>query len=188
VLFRSGLAALAAIGQGKIQASALILVDIAVLTERAGYDRIRNFMLKGSDGFDTILDAANALAEYRGTPTPNDVSGLAKAMRLGKDGRYRWHWDPRFLEARHQDIDIREERMSSYARRVKCPTLMIRGGNSDVVSAESALHFQSLCPHAQLVNVKGAGHMLVGDKNDTLGAAAGPFLDAIRQSMPISNL
>ena len=31
-------------------------------------------------------------------PRPKDISGLEKNLRLGEDGRYRWHWDPAFLE------------------------------------------------------------------------------------------
>ena len=68
-------------------ASALVLVDIAPRTNPAGVERILNFMRNGADGFATIEDAADAVAEYlRERSRPKDVSGLKKNLRL-KGGR-----------------------------------------------------------------------------------------------------
>lgn len=175
-----GLAALATIGLGRIEAAGLCLVDIAVRTERAGYDRIRSFMLRGLKGFATVEEAADSLAVYRDEPRRPDVSGLERALRWGEDGRLRWHWDPAFLEARHRDLHAREDRLGVYARALECPVLMIRGGSSDMVSTDGVRSFLNLCPHAEYVDVADVGHMLVGDRNDSFGAAAIPFIEAVR--------
>ena len=56
----------------------------------------------------------------------------------------------------------------------------MRGGVSDVVSIDGAQELQALIPHARLVDVAGAGHMVAGDRNDRFSAAVIEFLEAHR--------
>ena len=62
------------------------------------------------------------------------------------------------------------------ARDLTVPTLLIRGRMSDLVSEETAQEFLQLVPHAQYVDVSGAGHMVAGDRNDVFTAAVLEFL------------
>lgn len=175
-----GATGLAAVGDGHVAASALILVDIAPRTEPEGYHRVRGFMTQAPEGFASIEEAAAAVAAFRpDNPRPRRLDGLARNLRRTPEGRYRWHWDPRYLESRAVDRLDRHERLAASARRLALPTLLIRGGSSDVVSEAGAREFLALCPRAEYVNVAGAGHMLAGDHNDAFGEAAGPFLDRI---------
>ena len=57
------------------------------------------------------------------------------------------------------------------------PTLLIRGSESDIVSDDAVEHLHALIPHAGLVDVSGAGHMVAGDRNDRFTAAVLTFLD-----------
>ena len=176
-----GAIALAAVGRGLVDARGLILVDIVPQTEREGYSRIRAFMLEGMKGFATPEEAAEQVASFRGLSSRPDVRALARNLRMTDDGRYRWHWDPRYVEARHRDLADRHDRLAGYARRVTIPTLLVRGGSSDVVSEEGAREFLTLCPHADYVNVENIGHMLVGDRNDVFGSVARPFLQRLHR-------
>ena len=56
------------------------------------------------------------------------------------------------------------------------PTLLVRGGLSDVLSEAGAQHFLALCPHSEYVNVTNAGHMVAGDRNDIFGTSVSAFL------------
>ena len=174
-----GAVALAAVGRGLVDARGLILVDIVPQTELEGYSRIRAFMLEGMKGFATPEEAAEQVAAFRGLSSPPNVRALARNLRMTDDGRYRWHWDPRYVEARHRDLADRHDRLAGYARRVTIPTLLVRGGSSDVVSEEGAREFLTLCPHADYINVENIGHMLVGDRNDIFGSVARPFLQRL---------
>ena len=176
-----GAVALAAVGRGLVDARGLILVDIVPQTKREGYNRIRAFMLDGMKGFATPEEAAEQVASFRGLSSRPDVRALARNLRMTDDGRYRWHWDPRYVEARHRDLADRHDRLAGYARRVTIPTLLVRGGSSDVVSEEGAREFLTLCPHADYVNVENIGHMLVGDRNDVFGSVARPFLQQLHR-------
>lgn len=171
-----GSTSLVAVGEGRVDADALILVDIVPHTEAAGTDRIRAFMTQKPEGFASLDEVADAISRYRPhRPRPTRLDGLAKNLRLGQDGKYRWHWDPRFIDHQH-DRALRHRRLSACARALKLPTLLVRGGSSDVVSEAGVREFLDLCPHAEYVNVHEAGHMVAGDRNDVFGRAAIEFL------------
>jgi non-heme chloroperoxidase len=176
-----GIASLAALAVAPEIATALVLVDVAPRMEPDGIQRISDFMTGNPDGFASLDEVADAIAAYNPhRPRPKDLSGLKKNVRLGDDGRWRWHWDPRFLggPAPDEPRSVRnEERLDAAARSLTLPTLLVRGKASDVLSVEGARHLQSLVPHAELVDVAGAGHMVAGDRNDAFNGAVVSFLE-----------
>jgi non-heme chloroperoxidase len=167
---------LVAAGEGYVDAAGVVLVDIAPRLELAGAAKIQAFMAQGADGFTTLQDVADAIAAYQPhRPRPRRLDGLAKNVRLGGDGRYHWHWDPRFMTGT-RDLDDRHKRLEQCARALDTPTLLVRGGLSDILTEEGAREFLELCPHAEYVNVPGAAHMVAGDRNDIFGDAVVDFL------------
>jgi pimeloyl-ACP methyl ester carboxylesterase len=178
-----GLAALMAEGSiAHDSASALGLVDITPRMEPAGVDRIVGFMLdRIDDGFGTLDEAADAIADYQPhRPRPTDLRGLEKNLRLGDDGRWRWHWDPDLFRGPHP-LGARKaaHTFEEAASRLRIPTLLVRGRQSDLVSEETAREFLALCPDAEFVDVSGAGHMVAGDRNDVFTAAVVDFVDRL---------
>lgn len=178
-----GICSLTAIGESPQPiASALVLVDVAPTIERRGVEQIRRFMTANPQGFETLQDAADAVAAYNpGRPRPKDPSGLMKNLRRGDDGRLYWHWDPRIISASQQEhvawLDAYEARMMAASTQVRVPTLLVRGGDSDVVSPAGVRRFRELIPQAETVDIAGAGHMVAGDRNDAFNAAVTGFLD-----------
>lgn len=167
---------LVAIGEGLVDASALVLVDIAPQIEPDGADRIIAFMSSRPDGFASIEEVADAISAYQPhRPRPTDLSGLSKNLRVSQDGRYHWHWDPRIVLPAH-DYHQRYERLCACARAVTQPALIVRGGMSDVLSDAGARHFLEMCPHAEYVSIRDAAHMIAGDRNDVFGSAVVDFL------------
>lgn len=180
-----GLASLIAIGESdEPVASSLVLVDVAPRIEREGGMKIGNFMRAGMRGFDTLEQAADSIAAflpYR--PRPKELSGLEKNLRQRGDGRWYWHWDPRFI-ANQEGVDgqaglVRHDRLCAAARRITIPTLLVRGGMSDIVSDESVRELRELIPHAEVVDVAGAAHMVAGDKNDAFSDAVVEFVHRV---------
>lgn len=161
--------------------SSLVLVDITPRVELDGLGRIRDFMVpKAEEGFATLEEVAEWISSY----TPNrkrstNLEGLKKNVRLCEDGRYRWHWDPKFFAARP---DVRREGFARFslmeeaARALTIPTLLVRGKVSDLVSPEGAREFLELAPHASYIDIEEAGHMVAGDKNDIFSGAVIDFL------------
>lgn len=176
-----GLTSMVALGEAdKDFASALVLVDIAARLEASGVARVLSFMSAHTGGFaslDEVVDAVSAYNPHR--PRPKGTDGLRKNLRF-RDGRWYWHWDPRFLNhaSRTQagEALVQQERRESAAQRIRVPTLLVRGGSSDVVSPEGARALQNLIPHAELADVAEAGHMVAGDRNDLFSEAVIDFL------------
>jgi pimeloyl-ACP methyl ester carboxylesterase len=169
-------------------ASGLVLVDIATQMERAGATRIIDFMRSRPDGFSSVEEAADAVAAYNPhRKRPSDLSGLRKNLRQRDDGRFRWHWDPRFLEGPSQSDRLPPkfhdpQLLEKAARALTIPTLLVRGRLSDLLSQEGADAFLEQVPHARFADVSGAGHMVAGDRNDRFAAAVRDFLaDEVRE-------
>ncbi len=57
------------------------------------------------------------------------------------------------------------DRLYRAARALTVPTLIVRGGISDVVSEKVMTEFLDAVPHVQSVSVADAGHMVAGDSN-----------------------
>jgi pimeloyl-ACP methyl ester carboxylesterase len=167
-------------------ASALVLVDVAPRLEPEGVARIGAFMLGHLDGFATLEDVADAVAAYNPhRPRPSDLSGLRKNVRQREDGRWYWHWDPRFMTPGRIDEprSIRnEDRLERAAQTLTLPVLLVRGRQSDVLSEAGARNLQALVPHARFVDVAGAGHMVAGDRNDVFNDAVVAFLE---ETLPV---
>jgi len=162
--------------------AAIVLVDIAPRMEPEGVQRIIAFMGNQLEhGFASLEEAADAIAAYMPhRPRPKDLSGLRKNLRQGPDGRYRWHWDPRFvlgkrLPAASQDPD----RLVRASRSLAVPTMLVRGRMSDICSEEAAREFLELVPHAEYVDVANASHMVAGDRNDAFTHAVVEFLNGV---------
>ncbi len=111
-------------------------------------------------------------------PRPTSTEGLRKNLRQ-RDGRWYWHWDPRFFDGPHPISDHRHqyeaERVEA-VRNLRIPALLVRGGSSELVKEANVKEFLELAPHAKFVDVAGARHMVAGDRNDVFSAAIADFL------------
>ena len=161
--------------------TALIMVDIGIYPDPVGSDRIVSFMLSGEKGFDSLEDAAKSISNYLPhRKKPKDLEGLKKNLRLKNDGRYYWHWDPRFIRRRpgSRDKGYFDLQLKA-AEKVIIPTLLIRGALSDVVTMEDVDYFLSVISHAKFVEIEKAAHMIAGDRNDIFAEEAIKFLKSL---------
>jgi pimeloyl-ACP methyl ester carboxylesterase len=190
-----GISSLVAIAESPVPiASALVLVDVAPRMEPEGIQRITDFMTGHPDGFVDLDEVADAVAAYNPhRPRPRNLDGLRKNVRQRPDGRWTWHWDPRFIgngpgSGRGSPDETRsmtdQARLEEAARAVTVPTLLVRGRVSDLLSEDGARQLLELIPHARLTDVAGAGHMVAGDRNDLFNEAVVAFLDEVRGSQP----
>jgi pimeloyl-ACP methyl ester carboxylesterase len=175
-----GLSALLA--QGEMQQQlfrAIVLVDITPQMNQEGAREIMDFMQTTQEqGFATLEDAAEVIAKYTGRGKRVNPEGLEKNLRMGDDGKYRWHWDPDFLSMRG-DVSGQPERLSEATKNIDLPLMLIRGRQSNVVTEETARQFLKLRPDAVYVDVADARHMVVGDKNEVFTDAVLGFVEAL---------
>lgn len=176
-----GIAALLATRRKPDLFAGLVLVDITPHMERSGVDHIQNFMrARAREGFATVSEAADAVAAYLPhRPRPKSLDGLRKNLRLHTDGRWRWHWDPRFLDGpMHVEAGYEQVLAEKVAavQALTIPTLLTRGSSSELVTDDSVAKFRELAPSAEFMDIAGARHMVAGDRNDAFGDAIVDFL------------
>jgi pimeloyl-ACP methyl ester carboxylesterase len=182
-----GIASLLAITQPpQAPAAGLVLVDVAHRFQPRGGGRIVSFMEEHPDGFASLADAAEAVAAYLPhRARARDPNGLRHNLRRNDKGRWIWHWDPEILgQARPliQDQAQLSERLATAATRLRQPCLLVRGADSDVLTAGIAREFTELAANATLAEVPDAGHMVAGDNNDAFATAIRAWLDTLMLS------
>jgi non-heme chloroperoxidase len=175
-------------GSDRVVSSGLVIVDITHRSNPEGIQRIHDFMSSGLEGFATLEDAADAIASY----TPNrtkrvNPAGLMKVLRQKPDGRWYWHWDPKFISRGRTEVP-REDFQNLFdaaLANIRVPTLLVRGLLSDVVTQEGVEDFLAKIPGARLVDVGDAAHMVAGDQNDAFSNAVVEFLEQdVRPALP----
>ena len=163
---------------------ALVLVDVAPTLEDGGIQRIMGFMERHLDGFATIEEAIQAVMAYQPhRPARPEATGLRRYLREGPDRRLYWHWDPAFLvQARHHIGQV-WARATAAARHVTVPTLLVRGGRSDVLGPAGVAELRRLIPHTETTDIAEAHHMVAGDENDAFTETVLEFLQGLRSEV-----
>jgi pimeloyl-ACP methyl ester carboxylesterase len=138
-------------------------------------------MQSGIKGFSNLNEASDAVSAYLPhRKRPRDNRGLEKNLRLKEDGRYYWHWDPRFLDERDDDSrENQKEKNIRLAKNISIPTLLIRGALSNVVTQKEVDDFLTIIPHSEFQEIEKAAHMVAGDRNDIFANSAIKFLKKI---------
>jgi non-heme chloroperoxidase len=180
-----GLSAMLAVGEPPpAPCRALVLVDVGPQMSSDGRERIHAFMAANPEGFATLDEAADAVSRYlTHRPRPDNVEGLRHNLRLGEDGRYRWHWDPRYMAEGRVRTDADDVvRLEAAVREITCPMQMMRGSESDVVSAEHVAALAALAPDCEFATIEGARHMVAGDDNDKFTLT---LIDFLQRRAPV---
>jgi pimeloyl-ACP methyl ester carboxylesterase len=156
-----GQVALRALSSG-LEARSLTLVDVGPRLRDQGGSPIRAFLRTHSyPDFDTALDAA---ARFRPDRTRESLAGsLRRSMRAGADGSWSWKWDPR----RNETLTARAAEAASLfdaLPAVRCPVLVVVGGQSPVLGEALARELVAALPDARLAVVDGAGHNVQTDR------------------------
>ena len=155
----------------------LIIVDIGPDIAPAGMERIRGAIGTAPERFTTQEEAF----EYarRGNPLYAEAElrhRVSHGLTRLPDGGLVWKYDTAIREAMR--LGTRREAMNLWEplARIACPTLLVRGAESDIVSPEIAKRMLATLPDARLVEIAGAGHTVPGDQPEAFAAAVRSFL------------
>lgn len=157
--------------------SHLVLIDAGPEVRRPGSSRIRDFV-NGSakpEKLDEIIERALAFNPRR-DPTVLRRS-LMHNLRRGPDGSWSWKYDRRRFQQMDRDAHAAERHgLADGLAKVTCPTLVVRGAESDVFHDEDAEHLAKRLSDGRYVTIQGAGHTVQGDNPKDLAAALREFL------------
>jgi pimeloyl-ACP methyl ester carboxylesterase len=128
--------------------------------------------------FDTFEEVvANGIKQYPLTPEAELRHANYHNLTRGADGAWRWRWDINLLEWRRLH---RSRRLDLYTslKRVHCPTLLIRGQYSPLLTPEVAEKMIQALPSARLVEIARAAHTVNADNAVEFNAVTAAFLKA----------
>ena len=151
--------------------SALVIIDAGPEIRRPGSSRIRDFVNDVAEpiSIEAIIERALVFNPRR---DPKILRrSLMHNLRQQPDGSWKWKYDRRRFH-RLDAATHREERLrlGDGLARITCPTLVVRGGDSDVFHEEDAVRLAARLPDGRHVTVPNAGHTVQGDNPKDLVA------------------
>ena len=150
----------------------LIVVDVTpTISETGGKAIAAQLATRDFASFDEAVARALAFNPLRSAE--NIRNRLRHALRQGADGRWSYKFDPGIGSG---GLETDFERLWGQVREIRCPTLLVRGAQSAILSREAAARFMRELPGSTVVEVPGAGHSVMGDNPTGFIGAVRPFL------------
>jgi pimeloyl-ACP methyl ester carboxylesterase len=156
----------------------LVVVDIGPEIAPDGRQRVGGSMAGTPERFNTIED----VLAYQRANNPRYTEALLRArvhhgVRPLPGGGFTWKYDRGLRDL------VRSGRWSDPTdlwpawRALACPTLVVRGAESDILSADMAAKMIEAQPHARLVEIADAGHTVPGDQPEAFLKVLCEYLD-----------
>jgi esterase len=150
----------------------LVVVDVAPTISDAGGKAIAAQLgQREFASFDDAVARAQAFNPLRSAE--NIRQRLRHALRETPEGKWTYKFDPGIGGG---GLETDFERLWEQLRQIRCPTLLVRGAQSAILSREVAARFVRELPGSTVVEVPAAGHSVMGDNPAGFVAAVRPFL------------
>lgn len=155
----------------------LVVVDIGPAIDPKGGERItqeiRN-VPEEFDGFEAVVDYMSKQNKFASdTVLRRRLQYATMDLPNGKVG---WRYDLAVREERRRGTGAPPADLWPAVRTIKCPILIVRGGETDTLPLDAAQEMAALSPSNKLVEVPRAGHMVFEDNPNDFIAAVRNFL------------
>lgn len=179
-----GLAALNFATQDRQRLEALVIVDVGPELNVGGVGRILDFT-RGPAELDSIEDFIERALSYNPRRRPEQLRySLTHNLRQLPNGKWTWKYDRRIgrgrAQAGQQSPPVRFDEMWARLAQIRCPTLVVRGADSDVLSEKTAKRMEEVIPNCRFVTVPEAGHTVPQDNAAGFLAVVRPFLEELK--------
>ena len=139
--------------------SRMLLNDVGPALSVEGLTRIRDYV--GADptfaSFEEGEAAVRRLAADFGPLSDAQWRVLTRHTVVRRDGAWRLHYDPRIAEP-FRGTPLEAPAIWPLYDRISCPTWVVRGERSDLLSDDAATEMTRRGPRAHRVDVAGVGH------------------------------
>ena len=152
----------------------LVIVDTGPVAQSRGRDRIQNFR-ELPDELDSFEEFAARVQEYTGRSREQTLGALQYSIRQRPDGKWSWKYDKLLRTPGRQSPAWSESQLWDAVSKIDCPTLITRGGDSDIFAAETMQRMQQVIPNCAAVTIPAAGHLVAGDNPAAFLAAVQNF-------------
>ena len=155
----------------------LIIVDVGPVTNPEGGARVKQQLSEQPEEFDSF----EAVVEYRSKQDRFASDAVIRRRLLYEskelpNGKFGWRYDLAIREQFRQGTMAPMADLSPDLRQINCPTLVVRGPHTDILTEETAQQMIETLPHGQLVEVQQSGHMVFEDNPEGFLAAISSFL------------
>jgi pimeloyl-ACP methyl ester carboxylesterase len=161
---------------GKVEK--LVIVDIGPDIDPRGAERVRRMAAEAPEEFTSLDEAVTYLKSYY--PHTADAAlrhRVEHGLKRLPNGKYTWKYD-KFLRDQRRQRTTPPVDLWPVVRRIKVPTLIMRGSESDIFAIETAKRMQELIPGSRFVEIQGAGHSIPADAPEAFEKAVREFLAA----------
>lgn len=174
-LSMGGLNALNYAGTHPEEVERLIVVDIGPEIEAAGASRIQA-QVQAKDVFETREEAFDqARAANPRPPVEHHRFRIDHNLMPAPDGKWTWKYDKALRSGQPRHRIEPEQGWANWCA-IRCPTLLLRGELSDVLSIEVAERMVREHATCELVTVMGSGHPIPLDKPEEFETAVRQWL------------
>ena len=160
---------------GKLQK--LVIVDIGPDLDPKGSSRITQEIKDVPEEFDSFEDVvAYQSKQNRFCSDAVLRRRLTYATKELPNGKIGWRFDLEIRESRRRGTVPPSADLWPSLPKITCPTLIVRGAETDLLTPEVAQRMLDTLPNAQLVEIPRAGHMVFEDNPDDFILAVRRFL------------
>ncbi|GAC1574515.1 MAG: alpha/beta hydrolase [Candidatus Dormibacteria bacterium] len=157
----------------------LVLIDAGPEPRSGASQRILDFMSE-APVFASVEELVQRSLRFNPRRDPRLLRrSLLNNLRRLPDGRWMWKHDHRQWTQDPADRMRRYAELWDFIPAIPCPTLVVRGAQSEVFLEEDARKLVSLLPNAHAVTVPNAGHTVQGDNPAGLLDVLLPFLKSL---------
>ncbi len=154
----------------------LVIGDAGPETLGVGLSRIRA-TVQMRETFDTLEDAY----QWAHTMNPHPPEAAQRVRTRANlmqrdDGKWTWRYDPELRKSNPPIVRPNAETQWQALRQLKCPTLILRGAETDVLGRETAERMVREIPNARLVELPKSGHQVPFDNPEAFLKAVQGFL------------
>ncbi len=154
---------------------ALCVLDIGPEVDPVGMQRMRTELGETPAGFDSRQEAKAFLKQrHPKASEENRQTRLKWMLKEGSEGKIEWRIDQAIFDPNLRPDPVEET--WALLKKIQCPTLIVRGGVSDVLTVDTCEKMVELIPRSQWVEIPNAGHMVIEDNPVAFNAAMLDFL------------
>ena len=155
----------------------LVIVDIGPEIDPVGSARITRELVEVSLEFDSFEDALrHVMSQNRFASESVMRRRLTHQTRELPNGKIGWRYDPEIREQRRNGTGAPPPDLWEPLSKITCPTLIVRGSETDTISLSVAERMVETLANGKLVHVDNAAHMVFEDNPGDFNAALADFL------------
>ena len=164
-------------GRNAAMLEKLVIVDIGPDIQPEGSARITRELVEVPqefDSFDAQFEYMNQQNRFASEPVLR--RRLKYASKELPDGKIGWRYDPEIRAQRRDGTGAPPPDLWTPLASITCPTLIVRGTETDTLSLDVAERMVEALPDGKLAHVDNAAHMVFEDNPEGFNAALADFL------------